>query len=467
MITLQFFKKFSKNIRSTKIPNLVNNSNKVQFLVLLKEKTSIKNPVFVINSNVNGQTQLNLHLYNYVYWEEIGRFYFINDIVQVNEQIYEVHCINDVLGTCRNIILNSTQFVVYAEKDIDDDIIDTRQIPATTPIVKTNSGINVLPNSNTCTVANIISEDGITSIISGGISQYIFDTLGAFSNFLSKSFHMYDNSEIDLAFKLYMSGTTTDSVLKATVFPYTPELAGRKSAWIGAYDTGIEVAYTLQRSFTRSQTLFIPWHDDKKRYRCSTYYKAQLYLPFVGVIGLDISDISGADEIGVSYVFDNVNASYLCTVTINAIQRYIFEGNVGSQIQFSTITNNPVQGYMDIASGVGSLLKGNLAGALGNVVEGVGKFTRADTTVTGDYNTNISTVYTSLKPSITLFYYPPQATDLPEFRGNMFCHKTRLLNLKGGYVQTENACFNDTSTSMFSEDLENVCKYLDTGIFLE
>ena len=106
MITLQFFKNFSKNTRSTKTPNLVSNSNKVQFLVLLKEKTSIKNPVFVINSNVNGQTQLNLHLYNYVYWEEIGRFYFISDIIQVNEQIYEVHCINDVLGTCRNIILN-------------------------------------------------------------------------------------------------------------------------------------------------------------------------------------------------------------------------------------------------------------------------------------------------------------------------------------------------------------------------
>ena len=128
-----------------------------------------------------------------------------------------------------------------------------------------------------------------------------------------------------------------------------------------------------------------------------------MYLPFIGCIGIDIADISKIDNIGITYVFDNVNGSYLCTVTYNAQIQHIFQGSVSSSIQFSTITNNPIQGYIDIASGAGKLLKGNVGDALSGVIDGIGEFTRADTTVIGDYNTRISTQYLSSRPSIRLF----------------------------------------------------------------
>lgn len=63
------------------------------FTVVLKENTSILNPVLVVRSNSN------LSGYNYMYISEFSRYYFIDDIRLAHDAIWEISAHVDVLET--------------------------------------------------------------------------------------------------------------------------------------------------------------------------------------------------------------------------------------------------------------------------------------------------------------------------------------------------------------------------------
>lgn len=59
---------------------------------VLKDGTSVENPVILLNSaNIAGC--------NYMYIQDFGRYYFINDVVSVRNGLWEVHGHVDVLKT--------------------------------------------------------------------------------------------------------------------------------------------------------------------------------------------------------------------------------------------------------------------------------------------------------------------------------------------------------------------------------
>lgn len=72
---------------------------------VLKDQTSILNPTIRILTNSN------IHTYNYMYIAEFERYYFIDDIVSVNNNKWEVSGHVDVLETYKNSILANTAVV--------------------------------------------------------------------------------------------------------------------------------------------------------------------------------------------------------------------------------------------------------------------------------------------------------------------------------------------------------------------
>ena len=66
---------------------------------VLKDETSVINPVFLIKN-------ANLVKANYVVVPTLNRAYFINNIVSVNTNLWELHCHVDVLTTYANNIKN-------------------------------------------------------------------------------------------------------------------------------------------------------------------------------------------------------------------------------------------------------------------------------------------------------------------------------------------------------------------------
>ena len=101
---------FSKKPNSTKQPS----SGTVK-TVVLKEPTSVINPVFIL-------TGYDL-TYNYIQWG--SRYYFVDDIIIVHNNVAEYHCSTDVLATFKSDIGSSSQYVTRSASSYDLTVADT------------------------------------------------------------------------------------------------------------------------------------------------------------------------------------------------------------------------------------------------------------------------------------------------------------------------------------------------------
>lgn len=97
MPTIYCYSGFKKRKRSTAVPSGTGTS----ISVTLKDGTSQYYPTFVLSGAYPS--------YNYVKWGSF--YYYVSDIVQITNNIYEMECKIDPWGTARSDILNSTQFV--------------------------------------------------------------------------------------------------------------------------------------------------------------------------------------------------------------------------------------------------------------------------------------------------------------------------------------------------------------------
>ena len=70
--------------------------------VVLKKDTSILKPVLLTND------ARNVYEYNYMYISDFARYYFIDDIVSVNNNLWEISAHVDVLETYASAILANT-----------------------------------------------------------------------------------------------------------------------------------------------------------------------------------------------------------------------------------------------------------------------------------------------------------------------------------------------------------------------
>lgn len=77
--------------------------------VVLKERTNLKSPVFKLNFDPTN--------YNYCSWtiqeRSITRYYWIDDIIFIHNNLWEIHCSLDLLATYRNDILQSQARILY------------------------------------------------------------------------------------------------------------------------------------------------------------------------------------------------------------------------------------------------------------------------------------------------------------------------------------------------------------------
>ena len=88
---------FSKRPNSTAVPAGTGTS----ITVRLKDATSKFYPTFELSGAFPG--------YTYIKWD--NRYYFVDDILQVANGLYDMKCSIDVMGTWRADILGSSQFI--------------------------------------------------------------------------------------------------------------------------------------------------------------------------------------------------------------------------------------------------------------------------------------------------------------------------------------------------------------------
>lgn len=114
-MTVKFYKMTSTTNTINKTKSQIQESD-----CQLYEETDILNPVLLMRYNQN------LLVSNYVFIEEFGRFYFINNIDIVDGNKLLIRCHVDVLetywekikDTSQHIVRNSEQFNLYMKDDV-------------------------------------------------------------------------------------------------------------------------------------------------------------------------------------------------------------------------------------------------------------------------------------------------------------------------------------------------------------
>lgn len=94
----------------------------------LKEDCSIIDPVIKIAADVSTMASV-----NYLYIASFGRYYFINNVISINNDICEVHAHVDVLSTYKDEIRAQRAVVSRQEKKwnlyLNDGVFKTYQNP--------------------------------------------------------------------------------------------------------------------------------------------------------------------------------------------------------------------------------------------------------------------------------------------------------------------------------------------------
>ena len=94
----------------------------------LKEDCSIIDPVIKVVADVSSMASV-----NYMYIASFGRYYFINNVISINNDICEVHAHVDVLSTYKDEIRAQRAIVSRQEKKwnlyLNDGVFKTYQNP--------------------------------------------------------------------------------------------------------------------------------------------------------------------------------------------------------------------------------------------------------------------------------------------------------------------------------------------------
>ena len=116
MRVILYNNKSVNNVVNKQIVRIKNMSN-----VIIKENSSIINPVFIIK-NVTNQKIIKT---NSLFSDDFNRYYYINNIVAINGGMFELHCSVDVLYTYKNEIKKLTTLIDRQENVYNNYIVDT------------------------------------------------------------------------------------------------------------------------------------------------------------------------------------------------------------------------------------------------------------------------------------------------------------------------------------------------------
>ena len=96
---------------------------------VIKEDISIMDPVFLLRDF----TSFNIATCNYCYIDDLNRYYYITDIVILDQNLYEIHCHVDVLMSFKDGIRSNSAIISRQQNSYDlylaDGVFKTKAYP--------------------------------------------------------------------------------------------------------------------------------------------------------------------------------------------------------------------------------------------------------------------------------------------------------------------------------------------------
>lgn len=437
---------FAKRHNSTALPS--SSGNVVD--VVLKRETSLNNPVFILQGD--------LPAYNYAAFN--GTYYFIDDIVSVRNDVYEIACTLDVLATLRSDILATSAFVEYATGG-SSDIQDDRIVPSSNNSITSASGAYLGFYETGCYLLSAVGESGVNT--------YILEQSGLI-NLLSQISNWADNLLVGglsveetlaaIGKQVMTAGSAMECIrdcrwipVNTLDIPYT--VTGRIS--LGLYTANVMGGRVTDVISKKSVDISIPF-TRSGFLRLHPYTEIVLYLPFVGNILIQTPRLSTSNNLHIDFSRNNISGevAYKVSVGGEVVGTYGAQTAICVPVGVSNITPQ-------------SLITSGAAAAVGVTYNPIGAVASAASLQ--PTTTAIGGIQGGAGAGLTLtaeVYVVERAVSGAV--GNMDAIQgkpvfaTRVLSNISGYVKTRGASVGGNYRDTLREQANTL---LDSGVFLE
>lgn len=463
-VTAEFYS-VTKKVNSTYTPPA--GSGHV-YDVVLKNGTSLSNPTLTIQ---NFEPK-----YNYFWFQNC--YYYVADVVRINNTMCEVTGTRDALGTHKEEIYNATAYVEYSSQKYNKWLPDQR--------LSMTGKTNTAANGTTIVTgggAYIIGVAGIGNQANIGFTcMYSMNRTGA----ASLAEILYDESFIAEVKKFF--NDPYEAIISAHWVPFTP-LTLPQIIFFGGKSSGL-LADGLAPEPTKTPTtvtIEIPkingdWRD------LSPYSQYKLELPFYGTIDMDAAVLQNQSTISVQYLMDaisgEVSYTVICgewigTFTVGTAVNLAVGQSSGNNITaigsavagaagaLASLAAAPVTGgtsiaaYAGLATGIGAIAGGWMTSMTHDVSAKGGQagFGRSNTVLYGDdKNRAIRVVQYSFEMA------EGNPSGINSVNGRPLFDTVKLSTIWGGYIQTAGASI---PIDGLADDRAQVNGLLNGGIFVE
>lgn len=442
----------------------------------LKGGSDLLTPVFLLNS-------ASIPAFNYITFE--GRSYFVTGIKSVRDQLYEVSCKVDVLGTYKSVIQASSAYVLYYTHS-NTEISDKRLATKTTQVTQSENGSFSEFGKGTCYVLSVVGEDTVaqyaialsdlTEIVNQNFLTTLENQINSVPLPLTDSLVDFAQYIIDLlkteALSFTYVGRIADCIRNCYALPirYTAWGGSSETIHIGKASSG-KSGYRLgssERILSDSATVNIPWQASDWR-RNAPYHEIYLYIPCIGLTTISPSDVIGETALHVDLTLDKLSGDVIINVgtTSKVLAQYTTNVSVNYPVGFSNV--DPAGAVTAIAGAAGAIA-GAVNPAIGAAVAGLGIANviqpQAQSIGSNGGGAFLGLVgYTGYKVyCFTVFHDTTVSpSSVSAVKGTPYNGSMSLSGVSG-YVQTMDA---SVAGSMTDTEREEINQLLDGGIYIE
>lgn len=471
MATIKAYTGFSKRKNSTKQP-----TGGTTITATLKDDVSLVQPIFIVQGNT--------FTYNYIQFA--GRYYFIDDVVSLHNNLTEIHCTIDVLATYKSAIQASSPFVVYYTHS-NSQIADRRLSIKATQSTDSDTGSFGFLGKNHCFILTVIGEDstasyaltpsqiaalystdyrdsfdasinGLNPVTGVGFADTIADFARWIGDFLKSSAGAFN-----------YAGTISDNIKSCIILPVAAGAIGgtpNVDIIIGAVDTTVEGFKITDRYITDTASVSIPWQASDWR-RLEPYHSIYLYIPALGLISLSASDLIGETTLTVKVSMDVLSGDAIFEVKSSTKTVYYANTNLATQYALGSSQTSPAaitNALLGSASAVAGIATGNPVAALGGALGLANGLQPTPTCIGSNSGGAILGVHADKVTCYTVFHDTTVApSSVSAEKGTPYNGVLSLASVTG-YVQTAGASINIAG---YGNEKDMVNNYLNGGIYIE
>lgn len=443
---------FPKRHNSTAVPNAPGAAVEVS----LKRETSFNSPVFMLQGEKPEA--------NYAVFQ--GACYFIDDIVSVRNDLWELHCTIDVLGTLRSDILSTSAFIEYAEQG-NSQIVDTR--------LGVEYGVAGFGLATAAVFPGSLSYANGSKYISvlgqtGTETYYVTDASlkALFASIANWSEGVIDRTSLETILdtglrQLIGSGSAADCIRDAYILPCGPipeTLGGAESIYLGMFNTGITGnKINGAGDVTQTTSISVPHHYNDWR-RQSPYEVCQLFLPLYGTINIPSDIAADSDSLSIECRLNVRSGDFTYYVSGSGRngKEITVGGNCAAPLAVGASNINVAGSVGAIASAGLNALAGNAVGVAASSLAILSPVTQSVGATGGNSNKY---------PNAQCMIYYRNTSAAPGENAaveGIPLLAVRTLSNMSGYVKTRGASVGGNGRDVLKQQANDM---LDSGVFIE